>query len=167
MTYILNILVGVVKVWNLAQKNSYASCFVMIDYVLYPLFRSWCGIDSTGFVTVFLLKNQRRKRTFEFELTWKVFSVLKPPFVSVPVSVLVKKNLSSRNLISRWLSGIILNLVSVVTFNGHYDCLRVIRWFLPLPWMSSIILTCGDIGVKRQFPCPFFFFVEYFPYLFL
>ena len=102
MAYILNILVGVVKVWNLAQKNSYASCFVMLEYVLYPLFRSWCGIDSTGFVSVFLLKNQRRKRTFEFELTWKVFSVLKPPFVSVPVSVLVKKNLSSRNLISRW-----------------------------------------------------------------
>ena len=50
--YITRSLVWFFEVWNSTRKKSYACLsFVMISDVLYPLFCSWCGVESTGFVT--------------------------------------------------------------------------------------------------------------------
>ena len=75
MNYIARSLVGVVKVWNLTWKKSYAYLsFVTLNYVLYYIFRSWCGVYSTCFITEMFLKNWQMKIFFEVVLTWKVFT---------------------------------------------------------------------------------------------
>ena len=43
---------------------------------------------------------------------------------------------------------------------------RIIVQFDPTPWLPLILITCGGIVEKCQFPCPFSFFIDNFPCIF-
>ena len=55
MTYTARGLVGIAKVWNLAQNNIYVEIiFMALNDILSPVFLFWCDVDYSTFIKYFV-----------------------------------------------------------------------------------------------------------------
>ena len=154
--YISHSLVGVSEVWNSAQNMIYDYTIIMMPGdVLWYLSCSWCGIPFSRFNNAFIWILDGGNENFEFVLTWKVFCLSKPLLVSLPVSVIVMLNPSSRRLILWWLLVVLLMLVGVVTFGGQYKFSQHNQMVLPVSLVffnsSYLCLYCQNTAISLLF----------------
>ena len=102
----------------------------------------------------FFLRLIRRKYFLRL-VDLKVSPLLKLLFMYITFWLLVKEKTSSQNLISRWLLGVALTVVGVVTIGGHYDWYRINWTVWPIPLVVLNYSYLWWDWQKCQFPCHF------------